>query len=138
MERHAWTATISTIEARAFFHVADVLGGIIRADMANAIITAPCKPTLHRLTGSITRSNRAVDAAPRAEQGTRRLQTIYGTNKRSTPSNKKDATLKVTQGKAGLALELTARGVALTADIVSQSSGRSHLASTTRTRGYDE
>lgn len=138
MERHAWAASIKAIEARAFFHVADVRGGILRTDMANSIATAPRKPTLQGLLGSIARSSRADCAAPSAEQGSRRRQTINGTNKRSTPSNIEDATLKVTQGKAGLALELTASDVALSAGIASQGSGRSHLASTTRTRGYDE
>jgi hypothetical protein len=138
MERHAWAPSIELIEARAFFSVADVRGGILRNDMASSIITAPRKPTPHGLLGSIARSSRADRAAPSAEHGSRRQQTINGTNKRSTPSNKEDATLKVTQGKAGLALELTASDVGLIAGIASQGSGRSHLASTTRTRGYDE
>jgi hypothetical protein len=134
MERHAWAATITAIDARAFTVVDDV-GGFIRNDMPISIdlTTRMLKP--HCLHRTIVGLHDGIDAAPRVDLDAWRQQDarkIVGTNKRSTPSNKKDATLKVKHEKAGQVQQPGRSEAGHCAHLASYAVGwRSHSASTT-------
>ncbi len=134
MERHAWAATIKAIDARAFT-VADDVGGFIRNDTPVSIVVATRMPKPHRLHRTIIGLHDGIDAAPSVDLDTRRQQDarkIVGTNKRSTPSNKKDATLKVKHEKAGQVQQPGRSEAGRCAHLASYAAGwRSHSASTT-------
>ncbi|MSO74931.1 MAG: hypothetical protein EXQ99_07305 [Alphaproteobacteria bacterium] len=134
MERHAWAAAISMIDAHAFT-VVDGLGGFIHNDTLSSIIVTPRMSKSHRLPREIIRFREGLNAMPRVKLGSWRqhdVRKIVGTNKRSTLSNKKDATLKVKLEKAGQAQQPGRSEVAPSAYLALDAVGwRSHSASTT-------
>ena len=134
MEQHVWSATIKTIDAHAFT-VVDGLWGFIHNDTPRSTIVTSRLPKSHRLPRDVTRFHDGLNAMPRAEFSSWRqhdVRKIIGTNKRSTPSNKKDATLKVKHEKAGQVQQPGRSEVALGAYLASYAVGwRSHSASTT-------
>ncbi len=134
MERHAWAAAITEIDARAFT-VADDVGGFICNDKPVSIVVAPRMPKPDRFHPFSDDLQDGIDAAPKVDLDTRRqhdARKIIGTNKRSTPSNKKDATLKVKLEKAGQVQQPGRSEAGHGALLASYTAGwRSHSASTT-------
>lgn len=133
MERHAWAATIIEIDARAFT-VADEIGGFIRNDKPVSIVVAPRMPKPDRSHRVRKQRQDGIDAASQVDLDERRhdARKIIGTNKRSTPSNKKDATLKVKLEKAGQVQQPGRSEAGHGAHLASYAAGwRSHSASTT-------
>lgn len=133
MERHAWPATIKSIDAHVFT-VADDVGGFIRNDMPASIVVVPRMPKPDRSHRISIEAHDGIAAAPKVDIDTRQhdARKIVGTYKRSTPSNKKDATLKVKLEKAGQAQQPGRSEAGHGALLASYVAGwRSHSASTT-------
>ncbi len=134
MEWHASTAAIIAIDAYAY-SVVDEVGGFIRNGTPISIVESARMLKSRRLHHSIIALHDGIDAAPRVEFDTRQQRNarkIVGTNKRSTPSNKKDATLKVKHEQAGQVQQPGRSEAGHESPLASYTVGwRSHSASTT-------